>query len=289
MTSTSPIYGVCVVQNEADVIRDCLLWAARFCRFIRVWDLGSTDGTWEILHSMSGEKIQPIQKQGLPYASSLRGAIAAELRGSIEEGSWIYILDADEFLVGDPAPVLAAAEQEGSSLVGVWQANFFPTLRTMADIQRLGEAAWTAQPLEARFRHYRVEWFEWRFVRMMPDLVWDTQGAYSNFRLASGEPVRKSRHALTVRHYRYRSPVQVSQRFALRQSAQEGPVRRFRYETSGSFKQQQRPRIFCREWPDPSRDLIVSPWEIRRALFRLMLTRCLRKLARMFHSITSAD
>ncbi|MBU1695365.1 MAG: glycosyltransferase family 2 protein, partial [Verrucomicrobia bacterium] len=159
------IYGVCVVQDEADVIRESLSRAARFCKRIRVWDLGSTDGTWEILQSLASDQIEVVRKEGLPYTSSLRGNIAAEIRGQVEAGAWIYILDADEFLVGDPGPILAAAEQEGASLVGVWQANFFPTPQTLDEIQRLGEESWARQPLPDRFRHYRVEWFEWRFVR----------------------------------------------------------------------------------------------------------------------------
>ncbi len=284
MNPKTSIYGVCVVQDEADVIRECLSWAARFCKRIRVWDLGSTDGTWEILQEMAGDQIQVFRKEGTPYSSSLRGRIAAEWRPELEKGAWIYILDADEFLVGDPGPILAAAEHEGASLVGVWQANFFPTRQTLADIHRFGESEWARQPLADRFRHYRVEWFEWRFVHMTPDLTWDTSGQYSSFRTSSGQPPARSHTAMVVRHYRYRSPQQVAKRFSTRTSAKKEGVKRFRYDLSGNFTEQVRPRLICRAWADPSRELVVPDCEIWRARFRMLFTRIARKLARMFHA-----
>jgi hypothetical protein len=274
------IYGVGVVQNEADVIRDSLAWAVRFCRRIRIWDLGSTDGTWEILQGMAGDRIEVFRKEGLPYASSLRGRIAEEWRAELGEGAWIFILDADEFLVGDPVPVLAEAEQRGASLVGVWQVNFFPTAGTLLDIERLGEPAWAGQTLERRFRHYRVEWFEWRFVRLARDLVWDTEGLYSSFRLASGEPPRRSRRAMVVRHYRYRSPAQVARRFASRTAVEPGAPNRFRYEKTGDFAELVRPVSQCREWPDPDRELVVPRREILRARGHMVWVRLLRRIER---------
>lgn len=270
------IYGVCVVQNEADVIRDSVQWATRFCDRIWVWDLGSADGTWDVLDSLRSPKIEPSLRE-IPYSSSLRGRIFNEVRDQIEDGSWLYILDADEFLVGDPRPVLARAEESGAEVVGVWQANFFPVAPDLERLREIGEEAWSAIPLEQRLSHYRVEWFEWRFVRISKDLVWDTSKAYNVTRHADGRELRRFGPSMCVRHYRYRSPAQVALRFRTRRA--EGGVRRFGYDRSAEFAGYVRPAAACVLW-DGLSDLQVPQAELRRARLRRLATLTLRRVQR---------
>lgn len=280
MSDSSPaIYGVCVVQNEADVIQSSLQWAARFCVKIRVWDLGSTDGTWDMLQALTGDKIDVRQRSDLPYSSSLRGVIANEWRNELTEGDWIYILDADEFLEGDPAPVLRQAEQNNARMVGVWQANFFPTAKTLADIDIMGESAWQAQALKKRFTHYCLEWIEPRFIRLKDDLVWNTDGLYSRITLKSGQPVRLFRKKMVVRHYRYRSPEQTAKRYKARDALKT--ANRFRYEVSGKFADLVKPQSACSEWENPGESFSV-PWgEYIRASLRILFLRLQRKVLRV--------
>jgi hypothetical protein len=220
------IYGVCVVRNECDVIADSLQWAARFCRKIWVWDLGSTDGTWNAIQKLNMPQIIPLRKEPMPFINTMRGLVYAEAKVGIEEGAWIYIVDADEFFVGDPKPLLAAAEQEGAGIVGAWQVNFLPTKQDNATLQQQGEDKWAATPLHERLRHYRVEWFEHRFVHVVPGFTWDTSGLYSILRDDRGKKLRLSRRFGFVRHYRYRSPSQVVRRYGTRQGRDGIPARR---------------------------------------------------------------
>ncbi|MBN1268937.1 MAG: glycosyltransferase family 2 protein [Kiritimatiellae bacterium] len=274
------IYGVSVVQDEADVIRDSVAWAARFCDRIWIWDLGSRDGTWEILQELQSRQVGVARREDLPYSSSLRGEVFKAYREHIEDGSWVYILDADEFLVGDPRPVLAAAEREGTGMVGVWQANFFPTERDLEKMDRMGEEVWSGLPLADRLRHYRVEWFEWRFTRVVPEMVWDTSGPYNAIRLPDGETMTRSRHKMVVRHYRYRSPQQVATRYALRGRDAEGVPRRFRYDITGDFREVVRPSRRCRLWRPGDAELRVPVWELWRARVAMTATRVRRRAGR---------
>jgi hypothetical protein len=274
------IYGVSVVQNESDVIAESLTRALSFCERIWVWDLGSTDGTWEALDKLRSDRIIPKQQTGLRFTSSLKGRVFAEARAQIEEGAWIYILDADEFLVGDPQPALKAAEREGAARVGVWQVNFFPVRTDLERLNAMGETSWEKLPLVERFRHYRVEWFEWRFIRVIPELVWDVSGMHSRFSDAKDRPLKNSRQELLVRHYRYRSPRQVAGRAATRRDSPPADYGQFRYETTGDFAKLVLPANQCREWPDPSTELIVPQRELLRARLCMGWTRILRKIER---------
>jgi len=272
------VFGVGVVQDEADVVAESVPWAARFCDRLVLWDLGSTDGTWEILQSLAGERIQVHRKPGLRYRSALRGEIAATLRPELSGEDWVYILDADEFVAGDPIPVLQAAREEGAHLVGAWQANFFPTPETLRELERMGEEAWARLPLVQRFRYYRLEWFEWRFVRMARELLWVTEGDYSRFLLEGGRPPRRSRRYVIVRHYRYRSPQQVRRRYAMRAAAREEG--RFRYEVTGEFASLVRPAKELVRWPEDQAELVVPRSELVRARLRLLWWRLLRRRQR---------
>lgn len=275
------IWGVGVVQDEADVVAESIRWARRFCQRLVIWDLGSSDETWQVLLSVAAEdeKVQVEQKKQLRYRSALRGVIANTLRAEMSGEDWVYIFDADEFLVGNPFPVLQRAQAEGAHLVGAWQANFFPTDQTLEDIEREGERAWCSQPLERRLRHYRLEWFEWRFVRMAPELLWLTDGQYSEFRLQSGDPPRRSRYYTVVRHYRYRSPAQVRKRFERRQACRNSGA--FRYETEGDFASLVKPASRLREWPPDQAELVVPGREIVIAQLRLLCWKARRRFERM--------
>ena len=275
------IYGVGVVRNEADVVGQSVLWAARFCDRIFIWDLGSDDNTVEILRSLPAEKIRVKEKPGTPYRSALRGEIANQIRADLGEEDWIYILDADEFLVGDPVMVLQRARRCGAYLVGAWQANFFPTEKTLSELDRLGEEQWCRIPLEKRLRYYRLEWFEWRFIRMSPELQWITEGDYSVFRLSSGAFPKRCREGMVVRHYRYRSPAQVRLRYRTRIEAAASGAPRFRYESTPDFRALVRPARRLVRWPEDQPELVVPRAEFMRARIRLLYWRVRRKVARM--------
>ena len=55
------IYAISLIKNEADIIEKNLIEASKWCDKIFVYDNGSTDGTWEIVKSLSSNKIIPFK------------------------------------------------------------------------------------------------------------------------------------------------------------------------------------------------------------------------------------
>jgi hypothetical protein len=274
------IYGVGVVQNEADVLGESLEWALRFCRHIWLWDLGSTDETLAVAAKFPRDRVTATAHEGLRFSSSLKGRVFAEARPLIPREAWVYIFDADEFLEGPLAEALALADRQRAQKVGVWQASFYPTPADLAALREQGESNWAAQPVAARITHYRIEWFEWRLIRNAPDLVWDTSGPHSQWHI-SGRPLEPLRGAppLFVRHYRYRSPQQVALRHRTRRAAPIPGYGQFRYDASDRFEDFARPERGLRRWT-PDAPWVVPAAEIWRARFRIWRLRLQRKWQR---------
>lgn len=243
------IYGVGVVQNEEDVIGESLSWAGRFCERIWLWDLGSSDRTWEVLSGMASERFVVSRRPDLAYAASLRSAVVAEARPHLPEDAWIYILDADEFLVGDPRPLLEGAARAGADLVKAWFLNFFPTQEDVVRMDALGVADWSKIPLDRRLRSFMLDpWPDKRFIRLTPGLSWTASGKYNRIRLADGAKLNVYRRKALVRHYRFRSPAQVARRFQTRQEQRLAGYSGFDYDKTQDFRSYAVPKGACRLW-----------------------------------------
>lgn len=253
------IHAISVIQNEADIIRENLEWARRFCERIWVWDLASTDRTWDILQSMRSEQIIPIRQDNVPFVNSVKGRLYNSVRDQIAENDWIYILDADEFIAEPPQPALEAAEREGANIVGGWQVDFYPTDSDMARARDMGMENWLRIPMLERQRYYHVEWFELRFVRKVPGLVWDTTKLWNDCRDAEGRPLKLSRRTVNLLHYRHRTPAQVALRHVTRMDAQKRDPSQFIYDLSGDFEYYVRPAHSLCHWP-PGQAFHV-PWQ----------------------------
>lgn len=274
------IYGVGVVQNEADILAESLEWALRFCRHIWLWDLGSEDATAHVASHFNTDRLTFSVREGLRFSSSIKGRVFAEARPHIPPDAWIYIFDADEFLEGALPEVLAQAEQQKAEKIGVWQASFYPTPADLAKLREIGERIWAQCPVASRITHFRVEWFEWRFIRNAPDLVWDTSGPHSVWRIGARSlvPLRGA-PPLFVRHYRYRSPQQVARRHQTRRTAPIPGYGQFRYDASDRFEDFVRPERGLLRW-EPGTPWSVPVRELWRARFRIWMLRWQRKWQR---------
>jgi len=253
------VYTHCVVQNEADVIGPCLDTAAEFSERIWVWDMGSTDSTWEVLESRRSDTIQVSRHEDLSSLTvkDIRIQMLDELRPEIPEGSWLYRLDADEFIIGDPRPLLAAAAREGAELVRGWVLNFRPTHADIRLMDELGQAEWERIPLVERLRSYRVGSPFWKFLRITPDVRWWVEDERSRVAHVSGRKPREASERFVMRHYQYRGPSQVALRLETRRKrliaaeAEAGvPQREFWYEQTDSFRDHVVPSHRCRRWEE---------------------------------------
>lgn len=215
------LFGLTLVKDEADIIRFCLQHASRFCDKIFVLDNGSDDGTWEIVQQ-AARNLEVVELIGRttagPFRDGLKGLVFQHARDELRPGDWVFVLDADEFLEGDPRPFLRRCTRRGWDAVKCYIGQFYPTY---ADLN----ARWFLDdgPVESRSDlpdHYRIDWETLRFFRYSDSLQWrvrDEDGSISGQSHPSGlDSVAPER--LVIRHYQYRSKPQMKRRLALRAS-----------------------------------------------------------------------
>src|SRR6478736_6686239 len=102
------ILGLCLVKNEADIIRTSLRESRKWCDRIFVFDNGSTDATWDLVQEAA--QIDPgvvaFRQDSRPFDDALRAEIFNTFRSEACEGDWWCRLDADEFYIDDPREFL---------------------------------------------------------------------------------------------------------------------------------------------------------------------------------------
>lgn len=198
-------YAICLIKNEADVIADCLRHAMQFCDRIFILDNGSTDGTWEIVNSLASIHEQIVVERQLTetFRDGMRSIVYNKHHQELSDQDWWLRLDADEFLVGDPRPVLAKANRERADFVTAWQLQFY---YTDADYRN-----WDAEqgclnvPITERRRFYSINWREYRFFRNQRDVPWVEA-------IAPQWPnglTKVCSERIFNRHYSYRTPDQI--------------------------------------------------------------------------------
>lgn len=224
------ILGLCLVKNEADIIRTSLLESARWCDRILILDNGSDDATWEIVQEVALQepRITPFKKDPRPFDDALRADIFNAYRAEAEEGDWWCRLDADEFYVDNPREFLAAVSPANHVVWGLWLQYFLTT----ADLERFDAADGAMPPemtLERLPRYYQVKGGEARFFRHRPRLRWE-RGAWPEH-LGLIEPRR-----IRVKHFQYRSPAQIQRRLDTRRAAAAAGWQHFAHSTQESWR-----------------------------------------------------
>lgn len=199
------IYAICLIKNEVDVIADCLRHALHFCDRIFILDNGSTDGTWETVNSMASRHEQIVIEGQITetFRDGMRSIVYNKHHRELSARDWWLRLDADEFLVGDPRPVLEKANREQADFVSAWQLQFY---YTDADFRNWdAEMASLQLPVTERRRYYSINWREYRFFRNQPVVGWDES-------IAPQWPHGLSKvctERVFNRHYSYRTPDQI--------------------------------------------------------------------------------
>ncbi len=209
------LHGLSLVKNEADVIAQSLTAAAQWADFVYVYDNGSNDGTWEIVHDLaaSHDNVIPYKQEALPYSQALRKHLFEVYRRDGARGDWWCLLDADEFFIDDPRTFLAAVPEPFDE---VWSASF-EYYFTDIDAARYEEdpgAYADDVPVGAKLRYYINNWSEPRFFRDTERLEW-LEGGWPD-RLG---PAYQKR--IRLKHYQYRSPTQIQKRIDSRRAAFE--------------------------------------------------------------------
>jgi GT2 family glycosyltransferase len=225
------ILGLCLVKNEADIIRTSLRESLKWCDRIFVFDNGSTDGTWERVEEAAGadERVVAFKQDPRPFDDALRAEIFNAFRTEAETGDWWCRLDADEFYIDDPRAFLDAVPKRHHVVWCVWLQYFL----TAGDLLHFNTDCDEAPPeiTPERFpRYYQAVGGEPRFFRHRERLQWRS-GAWPAH-LGVVEPRR-----IRVKHVQYRSPAQIQRRLATRREAAATGWQHFGHSTQETWRE----------------------------------------------------
>ncbi|TMM37042.1 MAG: glycosyltransferase [Actinobacteria bacterium] len=92
-----------IVKNEEDMLADCLTALRGFVDEIVVYDTGSTDRTVDIAREHGARVVEGYWND---HFAEARNRSIAHCRGE-----WIFVVDADEIVTGDPASMRSALDQ----------------------------------------------------------------------------------------------------------------------------------------------------------------------------------
>ncbi len=254
-----PLFGMCTVCNEEDILAECLRHAAAFHDKIYVVDCGSDDHSAEIARDLADE-LSPVEYLGAigPHHSrQVKRHIWERFRHDLPPGAWWSVLDADEFFDEDPRPALARATAEGADHAFASLANFYYKRSELEDWRAGRETlADRARPIAERRHWYRMHVVQFRFIRQLSRLRWLTD-SHLPLVLARG-----ARELIPARHYQYRDPEQILQRLKTRQRwLQAADIKAdnphwYRTELEEVCSDDEDPHLL---WHEPGQPLVLDP------------------------------
>ena len=205
------IFALCFVKNEDDIIADSLLHAAHFCDRIYVVDNKSSDRTWEIVKNIDCDVIVPVGTVDFEHRDYLRTWFMGSRKNELGINNWWYILDADEFLIGDPFRAIARAESENADIVAVDMINFHISRDEALEATATGKKeTWRDRKYYELYESGKVEFFK--------------NTRYLNYDICDFLPLGltgEGPERLPVKHYPYRSMEQLKKRIRTRQRNRE--------------------------------------------------------------------
>ncbi len=208
-------HGLMLLRDEGDVIAETLQHLLTWVDTLHIYDLGSTDGTWDIVQDFASKdsRLSPFKHEPTVYSDSLRCVLFDHLRGGFEKGDWICKLDGDEFYPIAP-PTYVRERLTPDEGMAYLQWYFFRMTTTEAADYESGKVSIAAdrqRPIGERRRFYKVsDYSEPRMFRYRPSMRWPetTHWPYNAGLVA--------RERLPILHYPHRDPCQMARRFALR-------------------------------------------------------------------------
>lgn len=203
------VHSICLVKNEADIVRLTLERALAWSHRVLVLDNGSTDGTWEVVQRLARDdpRVVAWKQDHAPFRESLRGDVYNAFRQGADADDWWCRLDADEIYVEDPRLVLRRVARRHHVVWGIALEYYL----TPEDVERIDFSRPIEQILPL-IRGYKAENSEPRFFRHRARLRWAQQGWPDHMGLSAPQRV-------PYRHYKYRSPHQIQRRLDTRREA----------------------------------------------------------------------
>jgi hypothetical protein len=229
------IYGICLLKNEADIVRYSFGENLRWCDRIFVYDNNSADRTMDVVRELAREepRIIPFGATNRPFVDSLRADVFNAHKHEAEPSDWWCRLDADEIHVDDVRGILGNLPKHEQFVWSIY-VQFYPTEE---DVPRL-EAFEGKPPFEVNAgnlpRYYLADWAEPKFFRHRPGLVWQHGSWPEHAGLVAS---RMLRH----KHFKYRSPAQIELRLATRKQARRDGHLGFSYSSETSWREKVNP------------------------------------------------
>lgn len=220
------IYCICVVKNEADIIKQTLSAAAAWADRIFVYDNGSTDDTVEIVRRLAATTpvVQLYKVEDRTYSRALRREPFLDFRHQCEAADWWCILDSDEIYPYSPRTFLHSVPLV-YQIVWSISIQYFLTDEDLRRYQKNPSLFADDVPVEKKVRYYTANWSEARFFRYDSKLLWPEGYAFP----FAGAVYPKR---LPVKHYQHRSPAQLERRIAVRKAVREAGIDAFSHERS---------------------------------------------------------
>lgn len=213
MPSTSKIYALMTVKNEADIIIETLDKASVWADKIFILDNNSNDNTWELLtkYALSNSKIVLWGQYGGRFYLELRQVIFREFRTVAKPSDWWCRLDGDEFYIDDPREFLSSLEGD---IDHVYNASF-QYYYTPEDYEREKNNG-VNNSVTQRLKWYKCNHSEIRFVRHWDGICWPQNTEWPcNMRKPSSRRIK-------LKHYQYRDIKQIEDRLQARNAPDSG-------------------------------------------------------------------
>lgn len=210
----------------ASVLKDACRWSDK----IIVFDNGSSDGTWEIVCEMAKEYpdiIIPHTQDARPFRIGLRALTFDAYKQELGPDDWWCIrMDADEFYIDDPKEFLARVPKKYKQV----SKTSYDYMLCHEDLE---EHSFTGcfETDKDKIRYYKPSnWAETRFVRHSPRLRWKIDRK-------KPQPLGLTYPGqIRVKHYQFRSPQQMAQRYVIRQASRQAGCGSFHHENGSSWK-----------------------------------------------------
>ncbi|NCJ07646.1 glycosyltransferase [Synechococcales cyanobacterium C] len=203
------------VRDEADIIGQCLQHLLSWADHIYVFDTGSVDNTWEIVHEFARQdkRVIPLKKDPVYFSETrLRGYLFHVARQQMQDGDWFLRVDADEFHHVPPPEFVQTHLQKHETIVYHQYYDFRLTASEVvsweAGRETIGDRM---KPIEERRRWFTPSIYsEPRLCRYRETMKWPPT---VSFPFNAGFVARER---LPIRHYPHRDPIQLDRRCRLR-------------------------------------------------------------------------
>lgn len=223
------IFGITLVKNEDDIIAETLTKASTWCDAIYVFDTGSEDSSWEVVLDLANKnsRIVPYRKESVPYKNGLRAQVFNAYKSSANHGDWWCRLDSDEIYIDDPRLFLKDVPKRFDTIYSASFQYYF----TEKDLEQwnFDPDRFTRISVEDRLSHFCCNWSEVRFMRHSSALTW----------IDGDWPTQLSKpfsRRIRLKHFQYRSPLQIEKRLQVRAESRKTESSRFWYDKVSSWE-----------------------------------------------------